>query len=106
MGTHPIFESDFDCLTEMEIEEELILTRAKFAKLDPETMTHPSVKVKFADQIDTTTLRLVQLNSDLQQKIESGSELFIRGESEDSVVICTDEKTYDIKLCTTSNQLL
>ena len=48
----------------------------------------------------------MQLNKDLQNKIESGEDLFIRGSTDDSVVICTDEKTYDIKLCQTSNQLL
>ena len=38
-------------------EEELIFTRAKFAKLDPERMIKPSVKVKFSEHIDTSSLR-------------------------------------------------
>ena len=33
-------------------------------------------------------------------------DLFIRGDVDDSVVICTNDTTYDVKLCQTSNQLL
>ena len=33
-------------------------------------------------------------------------DLYIRGDVDDSVVICTNDTTYDVKLCQTSNQLL
>jgi len=109
MGTHPIFESDFDCLTEMDEEtviEQGIFDRAKMAKLDKTHLNMPSVELTFGLNIDNANQRLLELNDDLLAKIENGEQLFIRGEDEESVVLCTDKKTYDIKLCQTSNQLL
>merc|ERR1712168_1208418 len=109
MGTHPIFESDFDCLTEtkkMDEVEKGLFGRAKMAKLDKGQLKMPSVELTFGMQIENPNQRLLELNDDLLKKIEAGEELYIRGEDEESVVLCTDQKTYDIKLCQTSNQLL
>ena len=66
----------------------------------------PSVSIQFGTHIDNSNLRLLELNKDLLQKIENGQDLYIRGDVDDSVVICTNDTTYDVKLCQTSNQLL
>ena len=85
------------------------------AKLSKEQLIMPSVELNFGFQIDSGKQRLLELNDDLLKKIEAGESVFvsfsfekknieitcskkIRGEDEESVVLCTDKKTYDIKL--------
>jgi len=83
-----------------------LFSRAALAKMDKSTLKLPSVEIEFGHEIDTSQYRLLELNADLLQQIEAGAELFIRGEEDESVVVCTKDVTYDIKLCQTSNQLL
>ena len=45
--------------------------------------------------------RLLELTPDLLKRIESGTDLIIRGDDEDSVVLCTEDATFDVKMCTT-----
>ena len=45
--------------------------------------------------------RLMELTPELLQEIESGNDLVIRGDEDDSVVVCTENATYDLKMCTT-----
>jgi len=89
-----------------EVDEETLFNRASFAKLKKTELQLPSVSIQFGTHIDNSNLRLLELNKDLLQKIENGQDLYIRGDVDDSVVICTNDTTYDVKLCQTSNQLL
>ena len=43
----------------------------------------------------------MELTPELLKLIESGTELIIRGDEEDGVVLCSENQTYDIKNCTT-----
>ena len=49
----------------------------------------------------TAKFRLMELTPELLQEIESGNDLVIRGDEDDSVVVCTENATYDLKMCTT-----
>jgi len=93
-------------MDEVQHDEETIFNRASFAKLKQSELQLPSVSIQFGTHVDNSNLRLLELNKDLLEKIENGQDLFIRGDVDDSVVICTNDTTYDVKLCQTSNQLL
>lgn len=51
-------------------------------------------------------LVLLQLNPDIQKHLMEGNVLTIRGDPNDSAVICTDTTTYELKEAETSNSLL
>lgn len=51
-------------------------------------------------------LILLQLNPDIQKQLLEGNVLTIRGDPNDSAVICTDTTTYELKDAETSNSLL
>ncbi|XP_059055968.1 sister chromatid cohesion protein DCC1 isoform X2 [Achroia grisella] len=46
------------------------------------------------------------LDANLLTEIESGNELLFKGNPDDNVVLCTSNKTYDVKEAETSNSLL
>lgn len=50
-------------------------------------------------------LFLLQLNADAMQNISEGQVLTIRGDPNESAVVCTDSKTYELKDAETSNSL-
>ncbi|XP_027709831.1 sister chromatid cohesion protein DCC1 isoform X2 [Vombatus ursinus] len=49
---------------------------------------------------------LVELEPSLCQQLEAGHSLVIRGDKDEQAVICSKEKTYDLKIADTSNMLL
>ncbi|KAI5638352.1 sister chromatid cohesion protein dcc1 domain-containing protein [Phthorimaea operculella] len=48
----------------------------------------------------------MQLDDNLLKEIEAGNCLMFKGDPEENVVLCTDNKTYDVKEAETSNSLL
>ncbi|KAJ2941258.1 hypothetical protein O0L34_g3456 [Tuta absoluta] len=48
----------------------------------------------------------MQLDDNLLKEIEAGNTLMFKGDPEENVVLCTDNKTYDVKEAETSNSLL
>lgn len=55
---------------------------------------------------DQEDLYLLQLNNDIMNQITEGQILMIRGDPNESAVICTDSCTYELKEAETSNSLL
>ncbi|CAG5055274.1 unnamed protein product [Parnassius apollo] len=51
-------------------------------------------------------LRLMQLDENLLKEIEAGNGLVFKGDPDENVVMCTENKTYDVKEAETSNSLL
>ncbi|KAM9100754.1 sister chromatid cohesion protein DCC1 [Sarcophilus harrisii] len=49
---------------------------------------------------------LMELEPALCQQLEAGHSLVIRGDKDEQAVICSKEKTYDLKIADTSNMLL
>ena len=50
--------------------------------------------------------RLIEVDSDLANTLEEGQELVFRGDEDDNAVLCTNNKTYEIKEAETSNSIL
>ncbi|KPJ19707.1 Sister chromatid cohesion protein DCC1 [Papilio machaon] len=48
----------------------------------------------------------MQLDDKLLKEIESGNSLVFKGDLDENVVLCTEDKTYDVKEAETSNSLL
>ncbi|CAH2057124.1 unnamed protein product, partial [Iphiclides podalirius] len=48
----------------------------------------------------------MQLDDNLLQEIENGKSLVFKGHPDENVVLCTEDKTYDVKEAETSNSLL
>jgi len=88
------------------MDEDIFIERAHFAKVDIGRVRKPSAAISFSAEIENCDLKLIELTPALVRQIENGEELVIRGDDSDSVVICNETETYDIKMCTTSNILL
>ncbi|VDK67811.1 unnamed protein product [Litomosoides sigmodontis] len=62
--------------------------------------------LEFSSPLLSGDYRLVEVNSELADRIMTGEQLVIRGGEEDSPVLCTCDTTYDVKEVVTSNVLL
>ena len=51
-------------------------------------------------------IKLLEVSKDLANSLSSGDILTIRGQESENAVICSKDKTYDIKEAETSNSLL
>jgi len=89
-----------------EQEQEHFFRRAEYAKVDREKLCLPSASVSFSPFVEQNKYRLIELNEQLESALKNGEDVVIRGDPQDGVVVCTDTKTFDIKICTTSNELL
>ena len=57
-------------------------------------------------QFDQNVVKIMEVDKGLAEALETGSTLTLRGEAEDGVVLCSADKTYDVKEAETSNSLL
>lgn len=74
------------------------------AKLESSDLMPVSQSLYFNNQlIDKDAFRMLEVPSELADRLEVGSELVIRGEDNDSAVLCTDRNTYDMRDAETSN---
>lgn len=79
----------------------------KTAKLHEPELTELSQVLRISESsTQNQNLRLMLLDSTLLKEIESGGELILKGDPEENVVLCTNDKTYDVKEAETSNSLL
>lgn len=79
----------------------------KIAKLHESELTDITQILRFpAAQKQNDNLRLMLLDDNLLKEIEAGNELIFKGDPEENVVVCTSNKTYDVKEAETSNSLL
>lgn len=77
------------------------------AKLDPEDLMAQSQVLHFgSNQLDLTQLRLVEMEHALADGLSEGQILTFRGQEQDSLVLCTQDQTFDVKEAETSNSLL
>ncbi|XP_067888305.1 sister chromatid cohesion protein DCC1 isoform X2 [Heterodontus francisci] len=76
------------------------------AKLDPAEL-QPSVQcLSFSDSFSSGDYCLMEVDETLCKYIESGQSLIIRGDVDEHAVVCSEDKTYDLKMADTSNTLL
>ncbi|XP_068624978.1 sister chromatid cohesion protein DCC1 isoform X2 [Battus philenor] len=79
----------------------------KIAKLHESELTDITQVLMFPESTSRNdNLRLLQLDDILLKEIEAGNNLVFKGELDENVVLCTENKTYDVKEAETSNSLL
>ncbi|XP_051879312.1 sister chromatid cohesion protein DCC1 [Pristis pectinata] len=85
---------------------EEIQATLEVAKLVPADL-QPSVQcISFSESVSSGDYCLMELDETLCRYIESGQSLIIRGDKDEHAVLCSEDKTYDLKVADTSNTLL
>ncbi|KAM9723949.1 sister chromatid cohesion protein DCC1 [Menidia menidia] len=78
----------------------------QIAKLKEEDL-HPTIHcLSFGENVSSADYCLMELDSTLCKHIEAGQSLVIRGDKDERAVLCSGDKTYDLKIADTSNMLL
>ncbi|MBN3306114.1 DCC1 protein, partial [Amia calva] len=78
----------------------------QIAKLKEEDL-HPVVHcLTFSESVSSGDYCLMELDETLCKHIEAGKSLVIRGDKDEHAVLCSEDKTYDLKIADTSNLLL
>ncbi|KAK3092052.1 hypothetical protein FSP39_024775 [Pinctada imbricata] len=83
-----------------------INTVLEFAKLEKKDVKPVVQSVFFSPELDNESYKLLEVDESVLDSILSGKQVVIRGDEEDSAVLCTDDKTYDIKEADISNAML
>ncbi|MEQ2181561.1 Sister chromatid cohesion protein DCC1, partial [Goodea atripinnis] len=78
----------------------------KIAKLKEEDLLPTVQCLSFGDNVSSADYCLMELDETLCKHIEAGESLVIRGDKEERAVLCSSNKTYDLKIADTSNLLL
>eukprot|EP00057_Strongylocentrotus_purpuratus_P034022 XP_793636.4 PREDICTED: sister chromatid cohesion protein DCC1-like [Strongylocentrotus purpuratus] len=94
----------------MDIDDERMLDEvhsiASHAKLELSDLAgHPQC-IYFGEELNPASMRLLEVDSTILKCVVEGQRLIIRGDKTDHAVLCTDSKTYDLKVAETSNTLL
>ncbi|XP_005994610.1 sister chromatid cohesion protein DCC1 [Latimeria chalumnae] len=76
------------------------------AKLNPEELQPTVHCLTFSDNVTSGEYCLMELDEAICKHVESGKSLVIRGEKDEHAVLCSEDKTYDLKIADTSNLLL
>ncbi|KAL8164645.1 UNVERIFIED_CONTAM: Sister chromatid cohesion protein DCC1 [Gekko kuhli] len=76
------------------------------AKLDPAELLPAAQCLNFSSDADAADCYLLQLEPELCAELEAGRSLVIRGDKDEHAVLCSEDKTYDMKIADTSNMLL
>lgn len=77
-----------------------------FAKLTRDEIKPETQSIFFSENLDSDGIKLLELDSGVLQALENGENVVIRGDKEDSAVLCTGSQTYDIKQGEISNTML
>ncbi|KAK6179587.1 hypothetical protein SNE40_011911 [Patella caerulea] len=77
-----------------------------FAKLERKDVKPTVQCVIFSQTLDNDSIKLLELDSTVLKCLTVGDRVVIRGDKDDSAVLCTNDKTYEIKEAETSNSLL
>ncbi|KAM7175480.1 sister chromatid cohesion protein DCC1 [Macrochelys suwanniensis] len=76
------------------------------AKLKPAELLPPVHCLSFSPRASAGECCLLQLEPGLCAELEAGHSLVIRGDKDEQAVLCSKDKTYDMKIADTSNMLL
>ena len=94
----------------MEFEGSRTLERSfkvvQLAKLEPESLMPCCQALRFAENDILNNVTLMEVPQDVADQLDIGQKFVFRGEANDSVVLCSDSKVYDVKEAETSNSLL
>ncbi|CAI9537885.1 unnamed protein product [Staurois parvus] len=78
----------------------------QIAKLNVQDLRTTAQCLAFSNTFTSGDYCLMELDETLCKEIESGGSLVIRGDKADHAVLCSPDKTYDLKIADTSNLLL
>ncbi|KAM6994336.1 LOW QUALITY PROTEIN: sister chromatid cohesion protein DCC1 [Tautogolabrus adspersus] len=78
----------------------------QIAKLKEEDLQKTIQCLSFGENVSSADYCLMELDDNLCKHIEAGQSLVIRGDKEERAVLCSGDKTYDLKIADTSNMLL
>ncbi len=77
------------------------------AKLNPSSLSPHSQVLVFGDSLlDASNVKFMEIDQFLADRLEAGESVMLRGNPDDSAVLCAGSKTYDVKEAETSNSLL
>ena len=83
-----------------------VKARLDYAKQDVSNLLQPSQMLTFAEELNDDDYILMQLDHNCLNNIEEGHSLYIRGSLNDSLVLCTHDKAYDVKEVVVSNTMV
>ena len=76
----------------------------QLAKLESSELLPTTQVVEFSDHlIDLGSLKILEVPNTLADELMRGASLTIRGDANDSAVLCSNNKTFDLKEAETSN---
>ncbi|XP_054636649.1 sister chromatid cohesion protein DCC1 isoform X2 [Dunckerocampus dactyliophorus] len=78
----------------------------EIAKLKEEDLQKTVQCLSLGDNVSSDDYCLIELDDTLCHHIEAGQSLVIRGDTDEHAVLCSGDKTYDLKIAHTSNLLL
>uniref|UniRef100_A0A8C1RZY1 Sister chromatid cohesion protein DCC1 n=1 Tax=Cyprinus carpio TaxID=7962 RepID=A0A8C1RZY1_CYPCA len=78
----------------------------QIAKVKEEDLQPVTYCLSFGDNVSSGDYCLMELDDTLCKHIEAGKSLIIRGDKDEHAVLCSEDKTYDLKIADTSNLLL
>ncbi|XP_030639158.1 sister chromatid cohesion protein DCC1 [Chanos chanos] len=84
-------------------EVQATLQIAKLKEDDLQPVTHC---LSFGDNVSSGDYCLMELDDTLCKQIEAGKSLVIRGDKDEHAILCSEDRTYDLKIADTSNLLL
>ncbi|XP_055780531.1 sister chromatid cohesion protein DCC1-like [Salvelinus fontinalis] len=76
------------------------------AKLKENDLQNTIHCLTFGESVSSGDYCLMELDDTLCKHIEAGKSLVIRGDLDERAVLCSEDKTYDLKIADTSNLLL
>jgi len=80
--------------------------KIQHAKLDESQLKPLSQVITFSNELLGPDVKLIQVSKDMANSLKEGQVLTLRGEEEEDAVLCTRDKTYNIKEAEQSNSLL
>ncbi|RVE62366.1 hypothetical protein OJAV_G00156490 [Oryzias javanicus] len=78
----------------------------EIAKLKEKDLQSTIHCLSFGENVSSADYCLMELDDTLCKLIETGQSLIIRGDKDERAVLCSGDKTYDLKIADTSNLLL
>jgi len=83
-----------------------VKTRLDYAKQELTNLLQPAQVLSFSEHLDEDEFVLLQLEKNCLNNIQEGQTLVIRGAPDDPIVLCSDNKTYDMKEVVVSNTMV
>ncbi|XP_030074382.1 sister chromatid cohesion protein DCC1 [Microcaecilia unicolor] len=78
----------------------------QIAKLRVEELRRTVHCLSFSPSLTSGEHCLLELDSELCKRLEAGNSLVIRGDKDEHAILCSGDKTYELKVADTSNLLL